>query len=203
MNDVSFLGPTLMPEIKKSIPMLNSLPKQVCVHAAEMALRYLKGNEIDETQVEEFSGAHSITTDQCAQLLTGLFFIYRAAYRAKTKPAGFRQGLDELKLPNELSISLNSLYKKNAEEVTASALERTLRFPRVESMRHRIDVAISTSSMSLVLKPSVLVELGLSNGEEHMFEISPLRFQQLRYNVAKVLKEMQDLEKLAILKVQK
>eukprot|EP01094_Clydonella_sp_ATCC50884_P010230 TRINITY_DN1979_c2_g1_i4.p1 TRINITY_DN1979_c2_g1~~TRINITY_DN1979_c2_g1_i4.p1 ORF type:complete len:204 (+),score=75.87 TRINITY_DN1979_c2_g1_i4:228-839(+) len=203
MDDVSFLGPHVMPEIKKAVPLLLSTPKTEVLQVLDLSLRYLKGEELSEDEVESTAASSSLSSPQVATLLTGLFFLFRAAFRSRAKSPALRKVLDDFKVPNELCISLVSAYKKHSDDVSAAVLERTLRYPSVQQIRHRVDVAISSSAMSMVLKPSVLMEMELSTGEKHMFEISPLRFQQLRYNVAKVLKEMQDLEKLAILKVQK
>lgn len=46
------------------------------------------------------------------------------------------------------------------------------------------------------------MEMKLSNGKIHSFEVPVSQFHQLRYNVAYVLKEMEDLEKKSILKIQ-
>lgn len=52
------------------------------------------------------------------------------------------------------------------------------------------------------MKPSVLIEMDLSDGTKQKFEVSAMKFHQLRYYVAKVLKDMQDLENLSILKIE-
>jgi hypothetical protein len=50
-----------------------------------------------------------------------------------------------------------------------------------------------------VLEPSVLLEMTLSDGSIKTFEVSISKFHELRYNVAYVLKEIDDLEKRKIL----
>lgn len=63
----------------------------------------------------------------------------------------------------------------------------------------RVDVTISTTSMSRVFKPSVLMRMTLSNGKIVTFEVSVDKFQELRYNVAKVLKNVYDLKQHPII----
>ena len=53
---------------------------------------------------------------------------------------------------------------------------------------------IATSSAKRVLVPSVLMQLTLSDGRVKTFEMSVDKFNALRYNVAKVLREMSNLE---------
>lgn len=47
------------------------------------------------------------------------------------------------------------------------------------------------------------MELNLSNGQKKIFELTLENFYQLRYNISKVLKDIQDLEKTPILKITK
>lgn len=81
-------------------------------------------------------------------------------------------------------------------------------------------MTISTTSLLRVMRPSVTMSMRLSNGKTVQFELSVERFSELRcakdthphtanigksvvtacrYQVARVLKEMQDLEKHPIL----
>ena len=76
-----------------------------------------------------------------------------------------------------------------------------LRWPTIADVRWRVDVTISTSAMQRVLQPSVLMELEMSDGTLEQFELSLEKFHELRYSVARTLKEMEDLEKQPILRV--
>uniref|UniRef100_A0A3Q1FG77 COMM domain-containing protein 5 n=1 Tax=Acanthochromis polyacanthus TaxID=80966 RepID=A0A3Q1FG77_9TELE len=63
-------------------------------------------------------------------------------------------------------------------------------------------LSLSSSSLARALQPSVLMQMKLSDGSFHRFEVPVSKFQDLRYNVALILKEMNDLEKRSILKIQ-
>lgn len=54
-------------------------------------------------------------------------------------------------------------------------------------------VSISTSSLSRTLEPSIIIEFILSNDQKFSFEMSLASFHLLRFNVAFVLKEMDDV----------
>ena len=56
--------------------------------------------------------------------------------------------------------------------------------------------------MSRVLKPKLLMEMTTSDGKIRQFEVSQDKFHELRYNIAKVLKDMEDIEQIPILKLQ-
>nr|XP_034969665.1 COMM domain-containing protein 5 isoform X2 [Zootoca vivipara] len=63
-------------------------------------------------------------------------------------------------------------------------------------------VVFGNSSLARALQPSILMQLKLSDGSAHRFEVPAGKFQELRYNVALILKEMNDLEKMSVLKIQ-
>jgi hypothetical protein len=62
----------------------------------------------------------------------------------------------------------------------------------LKSFNWRIDVSISTSSLIRNLEPSIIVEMVLSNGQVVSFSMSLNSFHLLRFNVAFVLKEIED-----------
>lgn len=86
--------------------------------------------------------------------------------------------------------------------LNSAAGQRGAWLPRVAGLRWRVDVAISTSALARSLQPSVLMQLQLSDGSAYRFEVPAAKFQELRYSVALVLKEMADLEKKCELKLQ-
>ena len=56
--------------------------------------------------------------------------------------------------------------------------------PQLEHLWWRVDVVLSTSSISKVLRPSVLLRAVLSDGSVHTAEVSVARFHELRHAVA-------------------
>eukprot|EP00823_Brevimastigomonas_motovehiculus_P004195 TRINITY_DN2703_c0_g1_i1.p1 TRINITY_DN2703_c0_g1~~TRINITY_DN2703_c0_g1_i1.p1 ORF type:complete len:108 (+),score=14.56 TRINITY_DN2703_c0_g1_i1:72-395(+) len=66
--------------------------------------------------------------------------------------------------------------------------------PSIEDIQWRIDVTISTTALSRVFKPCVIMQLTLTDGTMRTFECSVDKFQDLRYNITKILKNMGDLE---------
>ena len=83
--------------------------------------------------------------------------------------------------------------------VDAAQEANRVKLPGLSNFKWRVDVAISTSSLKRALKPSVLMQMTLDNGKIHTFEMPVEQFHKLRYNVAFVLKEIEDLEKRAVM----
>lgn len=76
---------------------------------------------------------------------------------------------------------------------TVMLVSSSPRLAQLASVNWRIDVSISTSSMSRHLQPSVILQLVLTDGRLFSFELSLTHFHMLRFDVALVLKEMDDL----------
>ena len=63
-------------------------------------------------------------------------------------------------------------------------------------------VTVSSSSLSRVFRPVLLMRLTDGEGGELTFECSRERFQQLRYQAAMALKSCEDTAALPILKIE-
>lgn len=58
----------------------------------------------------------------------------------------------------------------------------------------RVDVTISTTSLSRVFRPYIILQLTLTDNTIRTFELSVEKFHELRYNVAKLYKHVQDIQ---------
>ncbi|KAI6078125.1 COMM domain-containing protein 5 [Aix galericulata] len=114
-------------------------------------------------------------------------------------------------IPEDFITDFSSVVFGNRRPVSeGTALMQGSRLPNVQDFKWRVDVAISTSannvnnfsSLARALQPSILMLMKLSDGTAHRFEVPVAKFQELRYNVALILKEMNDLEKRSIMKIQ-
>lgn len=72
---------------------------------------------------------------------------------------------------------------------------------KIESLNWRIDVSLSSSSLKRELVPTIVIQMQLTNGMTIYFETNLQLFHQLRFNVALVLKEMDDLLNRQIFKL--
>ena len=92
--------------------------------------------------------------------------------------------------PSCVGVVCDTLRRERMDLETLSLTNRT-RFPRLEGLQWRVDVAISSSSLLRVFRPSIVMQMALSDGRMVTFDVSVEQFHQLRYNVAKVLRDMQ------------
>ena len=63
-------------------------------------------------------------------------------------------------------------------------------------------MSISSGSLSRVMVPTLLFQVTLSNGKIHTFGVNIQEFNQLRYGVAKMLRDMSALERHPVMRVE-
>ncbi|KAF0039681.1 hypothetical protein F2P81_007916 [Scophthalmus maximus] len=148
----------------------------------------------------------TIPQERLGHIIAGMYRLLSEAIRIPTsslKQEAFKEDLRELRIPEDFITDFSSVVFGNRRAALEAA--RSLNdphLPTIEELKWRVDVAISTSSLARAMQPSVLMQMKLSDGSFNRFEVPLSKFQELRYNVALILKEMNDLEKRSILKIQ-
>jgi COMM domain len=132
----------------------------------------------------------------------GLYVLLRAAYRTRLPLATFRGALGELQMQKQFAADLSRSYELTQAPMEDALVDARLMLPQIEETKWRVDVTLSTSSLSRLAEPSIFFELRLSDGSVHQFDCTVVKFHELRYNVARVLKDMSDIEKAPILRLE-
>ncbi|XP_069603181.1 COMM domain-containing protein 5 [Ranitomeya imitator] len=205
-NDrTSYLGVRIPPEVEGMARHVKDLDKDVFRQILKAVVGALEGKDCSES-VKAIQETMSVSEEQLSFIISGSYTLLRVAFRASAsalKLEVFKEDLKELRIPDDfIEDFANIVYGNRRSVLEDAAVKQSIRLPTVEDMRWRVDVAISTSSLSRALQPSILMQMKLSNGESHRFEVPVAKFQELRYNVALLLKEMNDLERKNILKIQ-
>ncbi|KAM9325369.1 COMM domain-containing protein 5 [Gastrophryne carolinensis] len=202
---ISFLGAKIPPEVEAMGRHVRELEKDVFRKLLKAVVGALEGKDCRDA-VKVIQQNTSLPEEQLSFILAGLYTLLRVALRlpvSTLKQEIFKEDLKELRIPDEfIEDFANVVYGNRRPVLEDAAFKQGVRLPTVEDLRWRVDVAISTSSLSRALQPSILMQMKLSNGESHRFEVPVAKFQELRYNVALILKDMNDLEKKGILKIQ-
>jgi len=127
--------------------------------------------------------------------------ILRTALRRKLSDFVFKNDLKNLEFSEDVVEDLLRVLQSCRSIVEENVV--SISYPKLTSMNWRVDVTISTSELSRVLKPSILMRMVDSKGNIRTFEMTVEKFHKLRYSVARVLKEFDILEKTKILKIDK
>ncbi|PNI88799.1 COMMD5 isoform 4 [Pan troglodytes] len=195
---VSFLGAQLPPEVAAMARLLGDLDRSTFRKLLKLVVSSLQGEDCREA-VQRLGVSANLPEEQLGALLAGMHKLLQQALRlppTSLKPDSFRDQLQELCIPQDLVGDLASVVFGSQRPLLDSvAQQQGAWLPHVADFRWRVDVAISTSALARSLQPSVLMQLKLSDGSAYRFEVPTAKFQELRYSVALVLKEMADLEK--------
>nr|XP_038040088.1 COMM domain-containing protein 5 isoform X2 [Anas platyrhynchos] len=183
-----FLGPRVPAEVEAMARGVQEVGHDTFHRLLRVTVNALEGKDCKES-VKLIAESTNLSEEQLAFLISGMYTLLREALRlplSTFKQEVFKEDLKELRRPVS----------------EGTALMQGSRLPNVQDFKWRVDVAISTSSLARALQPSILMLMKLSDGTAHRFEVPVAKFQELRYNVALILKEMNDLEKRSIMKIQ-
>ena len=196
-----FLKP-IPAEVKVALPALAQLTRDSLRPVLKAAAAYLKGGPAEPASGTAAAQAKALGMEmgEYGKLFTAVYLILRTAVRMRSTAKDVA-GLSGLGIGEEVVADIVNVVKAQRSAIEDVATVSAPACPRLASTRWRVDVAISTSSLQKCLKPSVLMQLGLSNGKLKNFELPLEKFHELRFNVAKALRAVQDLEAHPLIRV--
>ena len=100
-----------------------------------------------------------------------------------------------------LTYLLCVVIRDNRFELEDAIVLHRVKPPSLTKLRWRLDVIISTGSLNRVFVPQFLMEMRLSNGSIKSFYMTADQVQGLRFQVAKVLRAMQEVERHPIMRL--
>ncbi|XP_049897775.1 COMM domain-containing protein 5 [Epinephelus moara] len=204
-KDSSFLGGRIPAEIESMSKNLKDVDQELFRKILKAVVSALEGKDCREV-MKSIAESSIIPQERLSHIVAGMYRVLSEAIRIPTsslKQEAFREDLRELRIPEDFITDFSSVvFGSRRAALESAASQSDPHLPSVEDFKWRVDVAISTSSLARALQPSVLMQMKLSDGSFHRFEVPVSKFQELRYNVALILKEMNDLEKRNILKIQ-
>ncbi|XP_012280747.1 COMM domain-containing protein 5 [Orussus abietinus] len=183
-----------LPELKKT--MVRPL--------AQLAVKTIEQNHVEPGVLNRISEKYNIPQEKIDEWYATILTILRLHLRAPTgsiKPTEFKQCLQELKLLPECIEDLSTVAYGQRRPLLIQSLSEKLKFyPHFKLCKWRIDITISSSTLSRVLQSVVLMEWFLSTEECCTFELSLAQFHRLRHTVANLLMEMHTLENCSTFK---
>eukprot|EP01120_Amphizonella_sp_Union-15-10_P016274 TRINITY_DN8523_c0_g1_i1.p1 TRINITY_DN8523_c0_g1~~TRINITY_DN8523_c0_g1_i1.p1 ORF type:complete len:228 (-),score=42.27 TRINITY_DN8523_c0_g1_i1:20-703(-) len=204
-QELTFLGAQKnLKEIKNLFPLLQDLDTKIFRRILQFVLEYIKGTEITDQHWSKLQQATELKPQNLTTIYSGLYYILRNAIKNRVEVATFQTDLTEkLKVPESYVKDLTAAYTNSLPLIEKSSLEKRIKYPSVVDLNWRVDVTITTSTSLRVFKPAILAQMTTTDGKIRTFEMSPDQFHKLRYNVARVLKEIDNVEKLPTLKIDK
>ena len=202
----TFLGRAVPEEVRVAVPLLHAVSAPVFRAILLKVLQYFKDTKMTDDAYSEFikkisSTTQDIQSEDISFLFTALYTLFRTALAGKCHISAMKADMLKMNFPQAVADDITKAlmaYRSTMEEIV---VDNRISFPRLQKLRWRIDVAISSGSLSRVMRPSILLQIIMSNGAVRVFEASIEQFNQLRYGVAKVLFDMQTIERHPIVKL--
>ncbi|KAM4622082.1 COMM domain-containing protein 5 [Polymixia lowei] len=204
-KESSFLGGRIPPEIESLSRNLKDMDQEMFRKILKALVSSIEGKDCREV-MKSIAESSVIPEEKLSHIVAGMYRVLTEAIlipMSSLKQETFKDDLRELRIAEDFITDFASVVFGNRRAaLEAMVSQRDPQLPSIEDFRWRVDVTISTSSLARALQPSILMQMKLSDGTFQRFEVPVSKFQELRYNVALILKEMNDLEKRSILKIQ-
>lgn len=164
-----FFGGRVPPEISILIKPLSKCDKQTVGKILQLIVSSMEGKPVSPEQFKKIS-SETLTEDTLTVIYSGLFSLLRRAIRlplTSLKPEMFKEDMNELQIPAEFQEDIASVvFGARRPRIENEILDSRPRLPKLDQLKWRVDVAISTSVLNRVLEPTILMEMKLSNGNK-------------------------------------
>jgi hypothetical protein len=154
----TFFAPTIPEEVRAAAPLLCEYPGEI-VGIIKMMAKYIALGDKFSLPSKLYS---SISPEHLNLMLTCTYFTLRQAVRSKAKLSTVRHDLTAMRLPATFVEGIcNELYQSRLAhgDMESRALTNRLHFAKLQKLRWRVDVAISSGSLSRVMRPTVLMQV--------------------------------------------
>ncbi|EKX38279.1 hypothetical protein GUITHDRAFT_154763 [Guillardia theta CCMP2712] len=179
-----FWGASVPPEIASLPNLVEDSGRDHFRASLGLSVHHLSGKDVEEEDLEDVGQA----------LFQGTTRALLCAIRSKAEEEKILNDLQALSLSPDVSKDFVQALSRARTRILSGPQLSGPSFPSLEDMRWRVDVTISTTSLSRVMRPTILMQWTLSDGSIETFEVSVDKLQDLRYDVAKSLQELKELE---------
>eukprot|EP00029_Vermamoeba_vermiformis_P002104 TRINITY_DN12498_c0_g1_i1.p1 TRINITY_DN12498_c0_g1~~TRINITY_DN12498_c0_g1_i1.p1 ORF type:complete len:248 (+),score=60.54 TRINITY_DN12498_c0_g1_i1:53-796(+) len=220
----TFFGTKAPTEVTQLALSLPNTDQATFIKLLKFVLEYIKGTEITEQHwtklkesVEEIASADNTaannnknTLAKLPLLFAGIYKLLKTALHDRVSPDAFKKDLGILGLQEthikELTTALVQM-RTNLQLIRAPSASTSTSGVRlgILAVDWRIDVSIITSWTRRAVKttPTILLRITTTDLRHHIFEMTTDKFHQMRFAVARLLKELTTIEGLSVLKIDK
>ncbi|KAG0722140.1 COMM domain-containing protein 5 [Chionoecetes opilio] len=207
------------PEVRSLVKAAPSMDKAFFRRLIKVSLGYLQGSRGTEQEaaVAHLCAARQATTEDKAMSVCiqycGAVSLLKAVLRLNTATTrqealvadltalgGTQTGL-ALRLPGGFAVDVSRVvYGAARPDIDRQLVANSPSLPTMTHMTWRVDVTISTSWLSRVLEPMVVLNMKTNTGTSHTFQVPLSKFHLLRFTVASLLHQMATLQAASICK---
>jgi hypothetical protein len=135
-------------------------------------------------------------TSDIKSAMASLLFIISNSARFNVNEQQLSIELQQIGLPKESTELLCRSYRSNKNELVQHLKTKTVRLPKIEEWKWRVDFIMSSSKLKQVNEPSVQLELKIvqkENQHTEAFDVSLDQFRVLRHELKTARKLMDQL----------
>ncbi|KAL1510492.1 hypothetical protein AB1Y20_006797 [Prymnesium parvum] len=172
------------------LPSLNTLDPVL-----QAVLEHLRGAPFSASGFRQLQQAAALDAKSAGALFAGVDWMLRTCMRCSLKAKALAAELTDLKVaPQFVAPLVEAVEQGRAVVANVGSGAGADGVPSFESVRWRLDVNISSSSLHRVLRPELTMQCVLTDGNVHTFHVSKQQFNALRHTTAQLLKEVYDAE---------
>ncbi|CAF0805154.1 unnamed protein product [Rotaria sordida] len=166
-------------------------------------------NEKSSSSLEvltKFSKDYSISIEQLIIIFNGFVQVLRLALKppaAFLKPDIFKDDLRDLKFSEQIIEAFHNILFGTKRDQLYQVIQDRDRpcLPLLKSFDWNLDVTLTTASLLRCIEPLLFFQFRTNDNRVLTFEVPIKRFNELRYNTALLLKEMEEIDSKQTLKL--
>lgn len=163
----TFFSPVIPDDIRSSFKLLHEHPAEVYAPFVKVVAQYLAegdGMMIPTALYDRTESATGMSTNDINMLLSAIFLIVRSAIRSKSKVSVVRRDLAEtMLLPAQFVEQICAALVKFRTPLERHVLVNRIHHAKLEKIRWRLDVTISSGSLSRIMRPNILMQVGINH----------------------------------------
>jgi hypothetical protein len=155
----TFLAPAAPDDVRAAVPLLHALPAEHYAPLMKAVYKYIQEGSLSESAFNAMQTAAEFENVDFGTLLSGMYTLVTIITRMKTKLSVVATDLAKMNFPAPFIELLVKLLRSSRPGLERLALTRSDHLPRLLSLRWRVDVVISSSSLSREMKPIITMEV--------------------------------------------
>ena len=152
-----FYSPAISADIRSAYPIILDCPDDVIRKIIAVIVQYLVTGDSFKLPTKIY--ALEVKYEDINLLLVAVYVMLKQAIRTKVKVSTVHSDLLALKMPQVFIDEISKAIVDYRSDIEASAQVQRIHFAKFERLRWRIDIVISTGTLSRVMRPTILMQV--------------------------------------------
>lgn len=155
----TFFSPQIPDEIRVAVPFMHETPIEIIQSSLQKIISSILANSITDEEFLAFQTELTQQQESFGIVFTALFCILKTAVSAKVTGASISADLISMNIPAAVVENICQAIHASRSTVESRVVINRVGFPTLANLRWRIDVTISSGSLSRVMRPSILMQV--------------------------------------------